>query len=250
MINSLKRIFYFITSPTFLLWVLIVVVVVAIVTIACSWSLTIDQILSISIAALAFPLAFLTQQAILREDKRQKLRLEAYEKLQIATRSLSGSLTTLAVSSLDEWNKVLERQVAILQATAGFTNLYHSYEMVFKPLENEFRYIHFLSQKLTNLLSTISVKIDQQKMTVRGYTGDDADDLLQYQKCKEFADDILSYLYDLEKDCMKELHFDSLFSVVIEDRRPNDKKYKILKQLATDKAVKKLEKQVLSGGKK
>ena len=250
MINSLRRIFYFIKSPTFLLWALIVIVVVAIITISCSWHLAIDKILSISVAASAFPLAFLTQQAILREDKRQKLRLEAYEKFQTTTKLLSSALTTLSVSSLDEWNKVTERLMNILSATASFTDSYHAYEMVFKPLEREFRYIHFSSQKLTSILSTVSVKIDQQRNSVYGYTADDADDPLKYQTCKKLADDILMYLYDLKKDCIKELHFDSLFSVIIEDRKPLDKKYRMLRQVATKRVVRNLEKEALAGSEK
>lgn len=250
MSHFLKRTLYFIKSPSFLLWALIVVTVSSIATISYAWSLSIDQILSVSVAALAFPLAFLTQQAILRENKRQQLRLESYSRLQETTRELSTTLSTLTISSLDEWNKVTERLVNILKATASFTNNYHAYEMVFKPLESEFRYIHFSSQKLTGILSTISVNIDKKRSGVLGYTADDTDDLLKYHKCKELADDILSYLYDLEKDIIKELRFDSLFSAVIEDRKPNDKKYKVLKQLATKKAVKSLEQEVLTVGKK
>lgn len=250
MIHILGRTLYLIKSPSLLLWLLVSVVAVSVAMASCIWALSPGEILSVSIAALAFPLAFLTQQAILREDKKQKLRLDAYSGLQKVIRGLSSSLVSLSVSSLDEWNRVLDRMTEILRATADFTNHYHTYEMVFKPLENEFRYIHFSSQKLTGVLSTISVNINEQRNSVHGYTADDADDLLKYHKCKELADDILSYLYDLEKDSMRELRFDRLFSVVIEDRRPNDKKYKILKQLATKKVVKDLEEEAMPGGKK
>lgn len=246
----LKRALYFIKSPSFLLWTLIAVVALSIAKISYIWELSIDQILSVSIAALAFPLAFLTQQAILRENKRQELRLESYKRFQEATRELSSPLSNLAVSSLDEWNKVTERLVSILRATANFTNSYHSYEMVLKPLDNEFRYIHFSSQKLTGILSTVNANINDKRNGVLGYTADDADDLLKYKTCKELAEDILMYLYDLEKDCIKELRFDSLFSVIIEKRRPLDKKYKTLRQVASKKAVKALEGEILSRSKK
>ncbi|HRN90113.1 MAG TPA: hypothetical protein PK543_00295 [Candidatus Saccharibacteria bacterium] len=199
---------------------------------------------------MAFPLAFLTQYAILRENKKQELRLASYSRLQETTRELSSSLSTLAASSLDEWNKVTERLMNILRAAANFTNNYHTYEMVFKPLEDEFRYVHFSSQKLTGILSTVNVNINEQRNSVRGYTADDTDDLLKYKVCKELADDILMYLYDLEKDSIKELRFDSLFSVVIENRKPLDKKYRTLRQVATKKAIKRLKKEILSEGKK
>lgn len=243
----LKRTLFFIKSPLFLIWALVVVIALSITTISHTWMLSIDQILSVSVAASAFPLALLTQQAILRENKRQELRLESYSKLQETTRELSSSLSTLAISSLAEWDKVIERLVSILKATASFTNSYHTYEMVFKSLENEFKYIHFSSQKLTTILSAVSVNINEQRNSIQGFTAEDTDDLLKYKECKELADDILMYLYDLEKDCIKELRFDSLFSVVIENRKPLDKKYRTLRQVATKKAVKALENEVLLG---
>lgn len=243
----IKKVWRKMVSPSIILWVLSIVLTVGVAIVSCVWQLKSEQILSASVAAAAIPLAFMTQQAILKEDKKQQIRLKAYDGLRKTLRELSSALSTLAVSSLDDWNKVIPRQIDILQATANFTNHYHTYEMAFKPIENEFRYIHFSSQKLTNMLSTISVNIERQRGTLYGYNADDAIDLLKYNECKELADDILLYLYDLEKDSMKLLHFDSLFGVVIEDRKPNNNKYKILRRLATKKAVKDLEKEVSNG---
>lgn len=247
LMNSLRRVADFTkklwrktTSPSIILWILILALVTAVTIASYVWTLEPAQILSASIAAAAVPLAFITQRAILRENQKQTLRQQAYSDTRDQWTLVKDALISMSISNLDSQRQIIERAVSIREATASLTYTYHAHEMVFKKIDRYFKFFHFSLDKLARTLDQIAAL-----GTFDGYGdlhyNDKAEALLLLNSAKEQAEDLKSYLYDLQKELIEELGFSKLFGIVVERRRPKLKKYKTLREAATKKAVRKLE---------
>src|SRR3990167_2358964 len=224
------------STPSVILWLLILILVAAIAAVSYVWKLEIEQILSTTLAATTIPLGFLAQQAILRENQKQKLRIDAYENIQEPLSRVRDSLIALKATDLNAGStKLIENNIAVRQAAANFIYAYNTYEMVFIEIDLYFKYVYILLNKLVRDLDGITSKAVELQGSVIGYTGEDAEELLRYKVAKELADDINSYIYDLKKECIEVLNFSKLFNTTVEKRVVKDKKYKTLSEVATKK---------------
>lgn len=234
-------------SPARILWVLIIALAVGVAIISSVWKLETAQIVSVSMAALAVPLAFMTQRAILRENQKMTLRQQAYTDLQKQLEILRDTLITFSASSLGRQGAVIEQSIEIREATASLTYTYHTHEMVLIKIDRYFKFFHFslleLAQKIDDVAGLGSIN---------GYGDTEYDEkagaLLLFHEAKEEANDLKSYLYDFQKEIIEELGFSKLFGVIVERRKPRLKKYKTLPQVATKRAVRALEKKFEDSG--
>lgn len=233
-------------SPSSVLWNLILVLAVAVASAAYTWKLPVEQVLSASVAAAAIPLAFLSQRAILREDQKQKMRYEAYRALLNKIQNLESALTSVSVDLLRPYDfKALPHDTVELQrALAEFTNCYHAHEMVFAGRELWFKYIHFslicYCDTLGSLKDPNRFEIDEEG-GLRRAAIDKASENEASDK-QDLAGTHASYLFDLKKELIKTLGFAKLTGENIEKRKPKNKKYKLLSELATRQNVDNLEK--------
>lgn len=236
----MKRLWRGISSPSVVLWVLILSLIAGVAIAAYVWILKPEQILSVAVAAVAIPLAFITQRAILRENQKQTLRQEAYSDIQKQFEIVRGVLISFTVSDLDTVTSIIKQSIAIREATANLTYTYHTHEMVFIKIDRYFKYIHFSLCQLAVSLDKIAAL---SHLNAYGDTlyEDKAKALLLFHQAKNFADDLKSYLYDFQKEIIEELEFSKLFGVVVEKRIPKHKKHMTLPEVATKAAVRKLE---------
>lgn len=233
-------------SPSSMLWVLILVLAVAVASAACTWKLPVEQVLSVSVAAAAIPLAFLSQRAILREDQKQKMRYEAYRALLNKIQDLESTLISVSVDLLPPYSfgELPHDVVKLRQALAEFTNCYHAHEMVFAGRGLWFKYIHF---SLIHYCSELDLLEDPNRFDVDkegGLKRIDFDKEAGEEASirQDLAGTHASYLFDLKKELIKTLGFAKLTGESIEERKPKNKKYKLLSELATRQNVGRLEK--------
>lgn len=244
-IDHVKKLWRSVASPSIILWALVIALIAAVIIASYVWQLKPEQILSASVAAVAIPLAFITQCAILRDNQKQILRQEAYTGIQKQFEAVRDVLISFSVSDLTTGTTISKQSIAIREATANLTYSYHTHEMVFIKMDQYFKYIHFSLCKLAKTLDQI-VALNHFDGYGDGYYEDEANALSLFSEAKSLADDLKSYLYDLQKETIEELGFSKLFGVIVEKRKPKLKKYKTLPEVATKKAVRNLENEFTS----
>lgn len=239
----IKKFLRWLTAPIPIISILVIITVAAVILISLNWRLEPDQILTVTVAALAFPIALLTQRAILIENQKHELSRKGYESLQDAIMKLNAALVSVTISKYVEdgecIKKIVEKTMELRESIALFTNTYHTHEMVFIKSNLYFKYIHYSASRLAKLLDNAT-----DKLTYDGYGdtiyNDEASKV--FEEAIELADNLLAYIYDLQKELIEDLGFSKIFNTVIERRVPKNKKYKTLSDVATRSAIKELEK--------
>jgi len=238
----LKKVWRRFTSSSSILWLLITALVSGVFIISYGWNLKTEQTIGALVAALAVPLAFISQRSVLREDQRQKMRYEAYVSVLPRVETIENELAAISVSSIKSSNKIIVAQ-SLRTALKDLTNTYHSHEMVFIKANLSFKYLHFSLMKLAKMLDEVERSAEFNGYGDKIYpSGAES----SYEKCKGCASDIASYFFDLKKGLIESLGFAKLNGAYIEERKPLDRKHKLLRNVATKDNLEKLEKEALN----
>lgn len=240
-VNAARALWRRVFSSSSILWVLVVFLIAGVISVSSAWDLELSQSLSTLVAALAIPLAFMTQREILRENQRMTLRQQAYADLREQFEILRNSLIDLSIFNINRKKSVVEQSIAIRKAAASLTYTYHSHEMTLIKIDRYFKYFHFSLLDIAQKLDAVAALANYNVYGDTDYE-DKAEALLLSKKIKDQCDDLKSYLYDFQKELIEELGFSKLFGVVVESRKPKLKKYKTLSQVATKQKVRQLQK--------
>lgn len=237
---KLVQLLRWITKPAPLLSSLVILISVVVIVASYAWNLEVNQILTLTVAALAFPVALLTQRSILVENQKHELSRKGYESLQNPIDSVRDSLVTIlqVKNSNPTPSKVVEYGIELRKATARFTDTFHYNEMIFtKKIALQVEYLHYT---LTKLAFTLD-HANENAVLITGVYNDEGKAAIT--QTMDIALDLAGYMYDLNINLIEGLGFDKIFNRVIPKRKPKDGS-KTLSQIATKKNLLLLKKEL------
>lgn len=228
---KLLQLWRWITKPAPLLALLIILITVVVVIASYAWSLEVNQILTLTVAALAFPVALLTQRSILVENQKHELSRKGYESLQGPIDRVRDSLVTILQikNSSPAPSKVVEYGIELRKATASFTDTFHYNEMIFtKKVALQVEYLHYTLMKLAFTLDHAN---DNTAILTGTYS---EEGIAAIAQAEDIALDLAGYMYDLNINLIEGLEFDKIFNRVIPKRQLKDDS-KTLSQISNKK---------------